>query len=59
MTRRPTAREVAGGQSFGPDGRGEQRGEVTTVKPSAEAADPAVGVRLWAAVEDLTDVHYL
>lgn len=54
-----TAPDVLGGQFFGPDGPGEQRGEVTIVQPSREAAEPEVGSRLWAASEELTGVTYL
>jgi hypothetical protein len=35
------------------------RGRVTDARRSREAADPAVGKRLWAAAEDLTGVSYL
>jgi NAD(P)-dependent dehydrogenase (short-subunit alcohol dehydrogenase family) len=54
-----TAAGVRGGQFFGPSGRGERRGHVVEVRPSAEAADPAVGRRLWSAAETLTGVTYL
>jgi NAD(P)-dependent dehydrogenase (short-subunit alcohol dehydrogenase family) len=54
-----TAPDVRGGQFFGPSGFREIRGHVTTVKPSAEAADPAVGQALWSAAESLTGVRYL
>jgi NAD(P)-dependent dehydrogenase (short-subunit alcohol dehydrogenase family) len=54
-----TAPGVQGGQFFGPDGRGERRGEVTTVKPSSGAADPAVARQLWSISEALTGVSYL
>jgi NAD(P)-dependent dehydrogenase (short-subunit alcohol dehydrogenase family) len=54
-----TAPGVRGGQFFGPSGRGEKRGHVTEVRPSAEAADPVVGRRLWTAAERLTGVTYL
>ncbi|MBO3681364.1 hypothetical protein [Streptomyces sp. NEAU-YJ-81] len=36
-----TAPHVEGGQLFGPNGRGERRGDVTEGHASAEAADPA------------------
>ncbi|SDC46381.1 oxidoreductase [Streptomyces prasinopilosus] len=48
-----------GGQFFGPSGFGETRGRVTEARLSREAADPAVGRRLWAAAEELTGVSYL
>jgi NAD(P)-dependent dehydrogenase (short-subunit alcohol dehydrogenase family) len=54
-----TAPGVHGGQFFGPSGRREIRGDVTEVRPSAEAADPAVGRTLWPAAESLTGVSYL
>ncbi|MDI9835032.1 oxidoreductase [Streptomyces sp. KAU_LT] len=50
---------VRGGQFFGPASLWETRGRVTEVRPSAEAADPAVGSRLWAAAEELTGVRPL
>jgi NAD(P)-dependent dehydrogenase (short-subunit alcohol dehydrogenase family) len=54
-----TAPGVHGGQFFGPSGWREIRGDVTEVRPSAEAADPAVGRMLWSAAEALTGVRYL
>ena len=54
-----TAPGVRGGQFFGPSGLFEMRGRVVEVRPSAEAADPAVGRRLWTAAEALTGVAYL
>ncbi len=54
-----TAPAVQGGQFFGPSGFREMRGRVTEVRPSAEAADPAVGRRLWSVAEKLTGVGYL
>ncbi|WP_249999294.1 oxidoreductase [Actinoplanes sp. M2I2] len=50
---------VRGGQFFGPSGLGETRGRVVEARLSREAADPAVGRRLWAAAEELTGVRYL
>jgi len=50
---------VRGGQFFGPSGLWETRGPVTEARPSREAADPAVGRRLWDAAEELTGVGYL
>ncbi|MET8369286.1 oxidoreductase [Micromonospora profundi] len=50
---------VRGGQFFGPALLGETRGRVTEARLSREAADPAVGKRLWAAAEELTGVSYL
>ncbi|RSD11844.1 oxidoreductase [Amycolatopsis eburnea] len=54
-----TAPGVRGGQFFGPAGFGETRGRVGDAKLNPEAADPAVGRRLWAAAEELTGVSYL
>ncbi|GAA1773151.1 oxidoreductase [Luedemannella helvata] len=50
---------VRSGQFFGPSGLWETRGRVTEARLSREAADPAVGKRLWAAAEKLTGVSYL
>ncbi|MET1075528.1 MAG: oxidoreductase [Umezawaea sp.] len=57
--RAATAPDVQGGQFFGPVGFRETRGRVVEVRPSTEAADPAVGRRLWSAAEELTGVAYL
>ncbi|WP_430791455.1 oxidoreductase [Actinoplanes sp. G11-F43] len=57
--RAATAPDVTGGQFFGPRGPFEMFGRVTEVRPSREAADPAVGARLWAAAEELTGVRFL
>ncbi|MCT2584612.1 oxidoreductase [Actinophytocola gossypii] len=54
-----TAPGVRGGQFFGPAGRGERRGRVGEVQPSADATDPVVGRRMWTAAESLTGVTYL
>ncbi|MFK0114629.1 oxidoreductase [Streptomyces sp. NPDC090994] len=50
---------VRGGRFFGPAGLWETRGRVTDARLSEEAADPAVGARLWAVAEKLTGVSYL
>lgn len=50
---------VRGGQFFGPAGLFETRGHVTEARFSQEAADPAIGERLWSAAEELTGVRYL
>ena len=50
---------VRGGQFFGPAGLAETRGRVTEARLSREAADPAVGARLWTTAEKLTGVSYL
>ncbi len=57
--RAATAPDVQGGQFFGPSGRNERRGDPIEVEASAEARDPLVGQRLWAASETLTGVSYL
>ncbi|WP_129657754.1 oxidoreductase [Rothia uropygialis] len=54
-----TADIVQGGQFFGPDGKNEQRGNVTEVQATSEARDPKVGTRLWEVSEQLTRVSYL
>lgn len=54
-----TAKDVRGGQFFGPAGKNEQRGDVTDVQATAEARDPGVGKNLWSASERLTRVDYL
>ncbi|MFD4371553.1 oxidoreductase [Streptomyces sp. NPDC058486] len=53
-----TAPDAAGGDFIGPDGPGELRGSPTRVKPSAVAADPETGRRLWDLSEELTGVRY-
>ena len=53
-----TAADVQGGEYFGPDGRGEQRGYPTRVGASAAARDEAAAQRLWAVSEELTGVRY-
>lgn len=50
---------VRGGQFFGPAGFWETRGRVTDARLSQDAADPAVGRRLWTAAEKLTGVSFL
>ncbi len=49
---------VVGGGFYGPDGFGEMKGDPAPAKASAEAKDPAVGSRLWAASVALTGVDY-
>jgi NAD(P)-dependent dehydrogenase (short-subunit alcohol dehydrogenase family) len=50
---------LRGGEFLGPSRLGETRGPVTEVRPSRDAADPAIGERLWTVAERLTDVSYL
>jgi NAD(P)-dependent dehydrogenase (short-subunit alcohol dehydrogenase family) len=49
---------IRGGRFLGPGRLWETRGPVTDARLSREAADPAVGRRLWTAAENLTGVHY-
>ena len=50
--------DVEGGQYFGPDGLGEQRGHPKLVSSSAQSHDEDVQRRLWAVSEELTGVAY-
>jgi NAD(P)-dependent dehydrogenase (short-subunit alcohol dehydrogenase family) len=49
---------VLGGQYYGPDGFGEQRGHPKVVASSAKSHDVEVQRRLWAVSEELTGVVY-
>ncbi len=49
---------VLGGQYFGPDGLGEQRGYPKVVASSAASHDTAAQRRLWTVSEELTGVGY-
>jgi NAD(P)-dependent dehydrogenase (short-subunit alcohol dehydrogenase family) len=49
---------VLGGQYYGPDGFGEQRGYPKVVPSSDKSHDVDVQRRLWAVSEDLTGVVY-
>jgi NAD(P)-dependent dehydrogenase (short-subunit alcohol dehydrogenase family) len=49
---------VLGGQYFGPDGFGEQRGHPKVVSSSSQSHDLAVQRRLWSVSEELTGVVY-
>jgi NAD(P)-dependent dehydrogenase (short-subunit alcohol dehydrogenase family) len=53
-----TAPDVAGGQFYGPDGRGETRGYPTIVQPTPAATDVATARRLWDVSEELTGVSF-
>jgi NAD(P)-dependent dehydrogenase (short-subunit alcohol dehydrogenase family) len=57
--RAATEPDVQGGQFLGPSALWETRGQVTEVRAGREAADPAIGKRLWAASEKLTGVSFL
>jgi NAD(P)-dependent dehydrogenase (short-subunit alcohol dehydrogenase family) len=49
---------VEGGQYYGPDGLGEQRGHPKLVSSSGQSHDEDVQRRLWASSEELTGVTY-
>jgi NAD(P)-dependent dehydrogenase (short-subunit alcohol dehydrogenase family) len=50
--------DLPGGSYVGPDGRREQRGYPTLVGRSADASDPELAKRLWAASEQLTGTRF-
>ena len=49
---------VLGGQYFGPDGLGEQRGHPKVVRSSDQSYDVDLQRRLWTVSEELTGVVY-
>ena len=49
---------VEGGQYYGPDGLGEQRGHPKVVSSSAQSHDEDLQRRLWTVSEELTGVTY-
>ena len=49
--------DLPGASYVGPGGRGEWHGWPTLVGRSAEASDVAMAEQLWAASEELTEVH--
>jgi NAD(P)-dependent dehydrogenase (short-subunit alcohol dehydrogenase family) len=49
---------VEGGQYYGPDGLGEQRGHPKLVSSSAQSHDEDLQRRLWKVSEELTGVTY-
>ena len=49
---------VLGGQYYGPDGRGELRGDPQVVASSPQSYDRALQQRLWSVSEDLTGVKF-
>ncbi|MDP5315708.1 oxidoreductase [Streptomyces poriferorum] len=53
-----TAPAVQGGEFYGPDGRGENRGHPKLVKPVASATDPDTARRLWEVSEKLTGLSF-
>jgi len=56
--RAATDPSAQGGQYYGPDGLGEQRGYPKVVKSSKQSHDEAIQRRLWAVSEELTGVTY-
>jgi hypothetical protein len=53
-----TAAEVSGGDYYGPNGIGEQRGHPKRVDSSPASKDTETATRLWARSEELTGVGY-
>jgi hypothetical protein len=49
---------VKGGQYYGPDGYGEQRGHPKLVQSSSKARDIPAQQRLWSVSETLTGVRF-
>jgi NAD(P)-dependent dehydrogenase (short-subunit alcohol dehydrogenase family) len=49
---------VQGGQYYGPDGFGEQRGHPKVVNSSAQSHDEDLQHRLWTVSEELTGVSF-
>jgi NAD(P)-dependent dehydrogenase (short-subunit alcohol dehydrogenase family) len=56
--RAATDPNVKGGQYYGPDGLGEQRGHPKLVSSSAQSHDEDLQRRLWEVSEELTGVTY-
>jgi NAD(P)-dependent dehydrogenase (short-subunit alcohol dehydrogenase family) len=56
--RAATDPDVEGGQYYGPDGLGEQRGHPKLVSSSAQSRDEDLQDRLWKVSEELTGVTY-
>jgi NAD(P)-dependent dehydrogenase (short-subunit alcohol dehydrogenase family) len=56
--RAATDPDAEGGQYYGPDGLGEQRGRPKLVSSSAQSHDEDVQRRLWKVSEELTGVTY-
>jgi NAD(P)-dependent dehydrogenase (short-subunit alcohol dehydrogenase family) len=56
--RAATDPSAQGGQYYGPDGIGEQRGYPKVVKSSKQSHDEAIQRRLWTVSEELTGVTY-
>lgn len=56
--RAATDPDVEGGQYYGPDGLGEQRGHPKLVSSSAQSHDEELQRRLWTVSEELTGVSF-
>jgi NAD(P)-dependent dehydrogenase (short-subunit alcohol dehydrogenase family) len=56
--RAATDPDAEGGQYYGPDGLGEQRGHPKLVSSSAQSHDEDIQRRLWKVSEELTGVTY-
>lgn len=56
--RAATGPDVEGGQYYGPDGLGEQRGHPKLVSSSAQSHDEELQHRLWTVSEELTGVTF-
>jgi NAD(P)-dependent dehydrogenase (short-subunit alcohol dehydrogenase family) len=56
--RAATDPDVRGGQYYGPDGFGEQRGNPKLVQSSAQSHDRELQQRLWTVSEELTGVSF-
>lgn len=56
--RAATDPDVEGGQYYGPDGIGQQRGYPKLVQSSAQSHDEELQRRLWAVSEELTGVTF-
>lgn len=53
-----TAADVAGGETFAPDGVGERKGFPTRVRPAEQARDLDTARRLWEKSQELTGVRF-
>jgi NAD(P)-dependent dehydrogenase (short-subunit alcohol dehydrogenase family) len=56
--RAATDPDVEGGQYYGPDGLGEQRGHPKLVSSSTQSHDEDLQHRLWTVSEELTGITY-
>lgn len=56
--RAATDPSVLGGQYYGPDGIGQQRGNPVVVASSNQSYDMALQRRLWTVSEELTGVTF-